>query len=320
MSAHRPFPHRRADAAEPRHPEAPSGPEPADLAASSASSAHGAAQSRSVLSRAVRILPVLGLVLGLAIIAYYPASEALDAYHRSQVASTLDAQAQQLDTTRTDVLLQQAHAYNERLAGLEPELPVDEILPYDQQLSEDGHDTAFGYVVIPTIGLTMPVYHGTSDAVLSAGVGHLEWSSLPVGGESTHAVLSAHSGMEGMRAFDDIRALAEGDVFGVKVLGDLYCYRVISTEVVWPDERDSLRIEGGRDLCTLVTCTPYGINDHRLLVHGERCDVPEGFLDQAPSPAAIVTNGRVWPFLVALAVVAAAVLVLVLRRRARGRP
>ena len=253
-----------------------------------------------VSSRLVRLLPYLGVVLGLAIIAFYPVSEAIDAWRRGQIAVQLDQTAAAMDTSRKDELLAQAHAYN-------------------QQLSEDGADTAFAYIVIPDIDLTMPVYHGTDNAALSAGVGHLEQTSLPVGGESTHAALSAHSGMSGMRAFDEIDQLEPGDVFGIRVLGDLYCYRIMDSETVLPEEEGLLEIEAGRDLCTLITCTPYGVNDHRLLVHGERCAVPDGFGDTAVTPADIVTNRRVWPLLLAIAAIVAVAIALFVNRRLRTR-
>lgn len=257
-------------------------------------------------SRLMRALPYLGIVLGLLIIGFYPASEAIDAWRRSRIAVSLDQTASTIDTSQRDELLEQARAYNQALAGEDPELPAEQILPYEQQLSLTGADTPFAYLSIPAIDLTMPVYHGTDEAALSAGVGHLQKTSLPVGGASTHVALSAHSGMSGMRAFDEIDQLEVGDVFGVKVLGELLCYRVYQSEVVLPDEASSLDIQPGRDLCTLVTCTPYGVNDHRLLVHGERCEVPEGFESSAaPSVAAVVTNKRVWPLLLAVTVVAA---------------
>ena len=269
--------------------------------------------------RLARALPYAGLAMGLAILLYYPASEAFDAWRRGQVAERLDTESQQMGDADKDAELAQARSYNERLAGQTPELPADQILPYDRQLSPDGHDTAFAYVVIPKIGLRMPVYHGTSEAVLSAGVGHVEGTSLPVGGASTHAVLSAHSGMAQMRAFDDIRLLEEGDVFGVVTLGDTYCYRVTSTEVVWPDEVESLAIQPGQDLATLVTCTPYGVNDHRLLVHAARTPVPPGFLDEGPDAAAVVTNRRLWPAAAGVAVAAGLGVAGVARRHRRRR-
>lgn len=260
-----------------------------------------------------RWLPVVGLIVGLLVIAYYPATEAIDSLRRAQIASQIDAVAQTADTSTLDEMFAQAEAYNRNLVGLTASIAASSIWPYSQQLSIDGHDTAFGYVIIPKISLTMPVYHGTSDAALSAGAGHLETSSLPVGGESTHTVITAHSGMSGMRAFDDIRQLEVGDVFGIKVYGRLVCYRVSSIETVLPEETESLAIQAGEDLATLVTCTPYGVNDHRLLVHAERCEVPDGFEENISPVASVVGSSRMVPFIVAFAVVAAVAVVLAIR-------
>ena len=161
-----------------------------------------------------------------------------------------------------------------------------------------------------------------SDAALMAGVGHVEGTSLPVGGESTHCVITAHSGMRNLRMFDDIRQLEPGDLVLLHTMGDVYAYRVVSSEVVWPDETSSLAIAPGEDLLTLVTCTPYGVNDHRLLVHCERTDyVPE----EANEQAAVTERhwgAREWAVVVvavALAGVAVDVVVhRVHRRRQRG--
>lgn len=273
--------------------------------AAPAGAGSGAGGERSLKRRVLWALPYVGLILGLLVIGFFPATEAWDAWQRARQAEEVDSAVEAVDDATIEELFAQAKAYNEELVGLTPDIPLDEIWPYERQLSLTGADDAFGYVVIPEIALTMPVYHGTSDAVLSAGAGHLESSSLPVGGDSTHAVITAHSGMSGMRAFDNLDELEEGDVFGVKVLGRLCCYEVTSTEVVLPDETDSLATEMGEDLCTLVTCTPYGVNDHRLLVHGERCAVPDGF-DASPSSPweSALASDRMWPFLVALAIVA----------------
>lgn len=148
--------------------------------------------------------------------------------------------------------------------------------PYERQLSWNGM-SAICWVEIPKIGVRAPAYHGTEEGALAIGVGHLGWSSLPVGGSPSHCVLVAHTGMRTSDMFDDLDRLAVGDVFVLHTLGDCYCYRVRSTEVVLPaDAADRCQIEDGRDLCTLVTCTPYGINSHRLLVHAERVAyVPE---------------------------------------------
>ena len=262
------------------------------------------------------VLPVLGMLLGAAIIAFYPLSELYSAWQRMQVANDVETVVSEASDDELDEIFAQAHAYNRLLAGLSSDIDREDVWPYEEQLALAGEDASFGYVIVPTLGLTMPIYHGTSDAVLSAGAGHLESTSLPVGGKSTHAVITAHSGMSGMRAFDDVDQLEEGDVFGVKVLGRLCCYEVTSTEVVWPDEVDSLEIEAGEDLCTLVTCTPYGVNDHRLLVHGKRCAVPDWFDDSASTPLESLIESDRWLILLA-AIAVVALLVAFLARRAR---
>lgn len=235
--------------------------------------------SRRENGRISWVLPVTGLVAGLALLAYFPLAAMGSASHQDEVVQAVDASMAHVNPEMKERLLTQAKAYNEKLVGNPVDGFTEELLPYGQQLSPDGHDTAFGYVTIPDIDLCMPMYHGADDAALSAGIGHLEGTSLPIGGTSTHAVLTAHSGLEGMRAFDDIRKLEPGDVFGVKILGDLHCYRVTGSQTVLPSEARGLAIAQGEDLCTLLTCTPYGVNSHRLLVRGERCEIPEGFPD-----------------------------------------
>lgn len=263
---------------------------------------------------------VAGIVIGLCLVGYYPASEFLDALNRARTATEVDEAAEGASSETIAELFAQARAYNQQLAGLEPDIDADDIWPYEEQLALTGHNTAFGYVIIPDISLTMPIYHGTSNSALAAGAGHLETSSLPIGGESTHSVITAHSGMSGMRAFDDIQQLEVGDVFGINVLGTLICYEVTSTEVIEPDELDSLAIEIGEDLCTLVTCTPYGVNTHRYLVHGTRCAVPDDFDGSVSSPlASVLASERLRPYVIALAIALALVVMLVAYRLHRRR-
>lgn len=127
-----------------------------------------------------------------------------------------------------------------------------------------------GYIEIPAIDCKLPVYHGTPDKVLQVAVGHIEWSSLPVGGESTHAVLSGHRGLTSARLFSNLDKLNEGDRFMLHVLDETLTYEVDQSRIVEPEDTTDLQIKKGMDLCTLVTCTPYGINTHRLLVRGHR--------------------------------------------------
>ena len=245
----------------------------------------------------------LVMLLALIVAGISPVSEYINAQKRAETAKLIDTTVTETDTGKLDEILAQAQAFNARLGGYEPETKVDEIWPYERQLSPDGHTTAFGSIYIPKLDLIMPLYHGTSKEVLSAGAGHLEGTSLPVGGQSSHSVLSAHSGMSGMQAFDMIRNLEPGDIFGVKILGKFYAYEVFNSEVVEPDAVDKLSIIPNEDRCTLVTCTPYGVNTHRLLVTGRRTEVPDGYFEKTGDNAVIsaVTNFRSWPLLAGFA-------------------
>ena len=132
-----------------------------------------------------------------------------------------------------------------------------------------------GYIEIPTIGVTLPIYHGTDETVLQVAIGHLEWTSLPVGGESSHCVVSGHRGLPSAKLFTDLDKLVVGDVFIFRVLDEILTYEVDQILIVEPHETEALRIEKGKDLCTLITCTPYGVNSHRLLVRGHRIENQE---------------------------------------------
>ena len=197
------------------------------------------------------------------------------AYQNSLAISMMTSRYDRYDDNRKilEEQLEQAIAYNKWLAG---DATGEGIRAYEEQLSFDG-DGVMGYLWIPSIDLKILLYHGTGEDVLSAGAGHLEHTSLPIGGISSHCVVTAHSGMRASRAFDDIRLLKKGDLFAACVYGNQYVYEVERTEVVLPEETESLQIVKGEDRMTLVTCTPYGINDHRLLVHGVRSEkqIPE---------------------------------------------
>jgi sortase A len=173
--------------------------------------------------------------------------------------------------------LRDAHAYNEQLFG-GASVGADERLPqaetagtsdYSEQLRSDANGT-MGRLKIPAIGADLPIYHGTSDEVLDKGVGHLEGTALPVGGTGTHAVLTAHRGLVSAELFTRLDEVAVGDSFSMEILGDVFVYQVVDTRVVDPSETQLLNPVAGADLVTLVTCTPLGINSHRILVTAER--------------------------------------------------
>ena len=233
------------------------------------------------------LLACLVLLAGVLCVAYPIVSNVLQQSAQGKVVSV--QQDTVAETSEEDLSAERAAAvdYNERLLGgravvtdpFDPDAvrPTDE--EYEQVLNLNG-DGVMGTINIPAIHVELPIYHTVDDDVLEHGVGHLEGTSVPIGGESTHCVLSGHTGLPSMKIFDNLDRLKEGDYFVLSVLGEDHAYRVTSIETVLPDETDSLVIEEGRDLCTLVTCTPYGVNTHRLLVHAERCEVPEEWLDK----------------------------------------
>ena len=238
-------------------------------------------------------LAALAFLLGAALIAYPYVSDALHKRVQAQVTSTQTSTVEKTDTSKLDAERQKAIDYNNRLLASRT-VVTDPFDPNTQEVTNKEYksllnlagDGVMGTVNIPKIGLSIPIYHGTDDEELQKGVGHLEGSSLPVGGASTHTVLAGHNGLPSVKIFDNIGKLEVGDYMVLQVLGQDLAYRVTGTETVLPEETESLVIEEGKDLVTLVTCVPYGINTHRLLVHAERCDVPKEWLNRDKEPIA----------------------------------
>lgn len=198
------------------------------------------------------------------------------------VADAVEQAAQELDNSEQQAALQAAREYNQVLANghvtltdpFEADKSQEDLAEYESLLNlmDDG---VMGTVEIPVIDVSLPIYHGTSESVLEKGVGHLHGTSLPVGGESTHTVLTGHTGLSKAKLFTDLTELEEGDIFFLRVMGENLAYEVDQIKVVLPSELDDLKIVPGEDYCTLVTCTPYGVNSHRLLVRGVRTDYQE---------------------------------------------
>ena len=242
-------------------------------------------------------IPIIGLVLGLFMLIFYPAYDFYYTYKNTEKIKQLDDTTSKVSIDNVDQYFNEANLYNRKLAG---EVIQKQLKPYDKQLNISGKNTAFASLIIPSLNIKMPIYHGTDESALAQGVGHLKETSLPIGGPSTHTCLSAHSGMKEMRAFDDIRKLENGDVFGIKTLGRLFTYKVYKTEVVLPHKMHSLLIKKNEDLATLITCTPYGVNTHRLLVHAKRCPVPNGFEKNKEVIKNVINNKRYLPAIIAI--------------------
>ena len=249
-------------------------------------------------------------------------------HHAAELRTEYLEQVEETDDGTLEQALKDAQAYNEKIRPGVTDAYSKEALQsaaqdYADLLNLTGNGL-MGYVEIPAINVDLPIYHGTTDDVLRNGVGHLLGSSLPVGGESTHAVLSAHSGSTS-KLFTDLDRLEVGDTFRLKVLGETLTYRVDQVLTVLPYETDALGVVAGKDYCTLSTCTPFGINSHRLLVRGERIETPEPDDTDSASVESIEQAGSTWDamylrailigFAVAVLLCIAVLVVLWIRRR-----
>lgn len=214
---------------------------------------------------------VLVMIIGVCLLAYPTVSDWYNSLHQSRAITNYMASVEQLDETDYEELWQAVRQYNQYLTEKEMPLIVEdeERLWYESLLDVAGNGI-MGYISIPKINVELPIYHGTSDAVLQVAVGHLEGSSLPAGGESTHTVLSGHTGLPKAVLFTNLTELKEDDVFMMSVLNETLTYQIDQIKVVLPEETDDLKITPDQDYCTLITCTPYGVNSHRLLVRGHR--------------------------------------------------
>jgi sortase A len=191
---------------------------------------------------------------------------------QSYVIANYDAAVEQLDDTDYAQILQRAHDYNTALAQTDAPLSnPDAVSGYEDILDVSGTGV-MGYITIPSIQVSLPIYHGTSEEVLNVAAGHLKGSSLPVGGANTHAVISAHRGLPSARLFSDLDQLTVGDTFTITILNEIYTYEVEQILIVKPDEIDKLAVIPDGDYVTLMTCTPYGVNTHRLLIRSHRID------------------------------------------------
>lgn len=255
-------------------------------------------------NRITAILLVAVLLAGLSLLLYPLVSNYWNSIHQSQAIAAYMDDVSELDDTTYDALWEEAQGYNASLLEDENRFFPDEEerQQYEQllRISDDGINGIIGYIEIPNIDVTLPIYHGTSEEILQVAIGHIEGSSLPVGGLSTHCVISGHRGLPSSRLFTDIDRLSEGDIFTLLVLDEALTYEVDQIRIVEPDDISLLEIKEGEDLCTLVTCTPYGVNSHRLLVRGHRVENQEatGFLRIA-ADAMMIDSRFVAPILAA---------------------
>lgn len=219
------------------------------------------------------ILLMIIFLVGLSLLLYPTVSDYWNSLRQSQAVTSYADAVASLETEDYTAFWEEAIAYNESLKGRNNNYLLSDAqkIQYDQMLKVSSNG-AMGYIEIPSIACTLPVYHGTDEKILQIAIGHLEWTSLPVGGIGSHCVLSGHRGLPGAKLFTNLDKLVVGDVFMLKVLNEVLTYEVDHIAIVEPDKAELLHIDETQDYCTLVTCTPYGINSHRLLVRGHRIE------------------------------------------------
>lgn len=266
-------------------------------------------------TRKIWIILTLGFLVGICVLLYPAFSNFWNSKTQSRAIVNYESVLEHLEPEDYSAIFQAAYDYNDALREVEfPLRDFEQVPGYYEALKIEG-TSIIGYVKIDKIGVELPVYHGTSDEVLNRGVGHLEGSSLPVGGESTHCVMSAHRGLPSAKLFTDLDRLEMGDTFQITVLDQVLTYLVDQVKVITPRQIDDLQIVEGKDYCTLFTCTPYGINTHRLLVRGIRIETIK------EKPVIYVANEafRIEPLMVTPAVAAPMVLVFLIHLMVKYR-
>ena len=217
------------------------------------------------------ILLVMVLVIGLSMLLYPSFSDYWNSFRSTKAIMGYDEQVAKLEAQKYDEMWEDAVEYNADLTDRQNEfvLPEEKRAEYESLFNLTGTGI-MGYIEIPNIKCSVPIYHGTEDTVLQIAIGHLDWSSLPTGGKGTHCVLSGHRGLPSAKLFSDLDKVVEGDRFILRILDEILTYEVDQILIVEPHEVEELEISRYEDYCTLVTCTPYGVNSHRILVRGHR--------------------------------------------------
>lgn len=269
----------------------------------------------------VTLILVAIFLVGVGLLAYPSFSDYWNSFHQSRAIASYAETVAQMDDKTYEEMLAKANEYNAKLteSGMKWTMTDEDIAEYDSVLDISGTGI-MGYIEIEKINCYLPIYHGTGDAVLQIAIGHIQGSSLPIGGKGTHAVLSGHRGLPSAKLFTDLDQMDIGDTFVIRVLDEIMTYEVDNVLIVEPDDLSTLTIDPEKDYVTLVTCTPYGINTHRLLVRGHRTENAEDV-----GNIRVTADGlKVDPIIVAPAIAAPILLFLLLwlisdtkKRRAR---
>ena len=265
------------------------------------------------------ILLVGMFFVGLSVLLYPTVSNYWNSKVQSKVVANYDTIVENMDAEEHEQYLNAARAYNEQLRQLTfPLQDYKQLGNYEETLDIDGSGV-MGYIDIDKINVELPIYHGISAPVLSVAAGHLPGTSFPVGGPGTHAVISAHRGLPSAKLFTNLDKLEEGDTFRITVLDEVLTYQIDQILIVEPDDVDALAIEEGQDYCTLLTCTPYGINSHRLLVRGHRTETVEPKNNFVPNDAIRIDPLVVAPVVAAPMLLILMIIVMLKYRKKRGK-
>ena len=263
---------------------------------------------------------IIVFFVGVSVLLYPTVSDYWNSLHQSQAIATYADSVENMDEQDYEKLWDAAVSYNQKLfqSGHGLGLKDEEKEEYNELLDVSGTGI-MSYVEIPKIKCSLPIYHGTDEGVLQIAVGHIEGSSLPVGGLNTHCVLSGHRGLPSAKLFSNLDKLEEGDIFMIRTLDQTLTYEVDQIRIVLPDEVEDLKIEEGKDLCTLVTCTPYGINTHRLLVRGHRVANQEEAEAVRVTADAMLVDNRIVAMCIAVPVLVLLLIYVVFGGRCRKR-
>ena len=268
----------------------------------------------------ITLLLILILLAGVSLLLYPTVSDYWNSFHQSRAIASYVEQVANIDDAQYEELWDAAWDYNQSLLHR----PNDFLLSDEQQeiyksLLDIGGNGIMGYIEIPMIDVMLPIYHGTKESVLQIAVGHLDWTSLPVGGAGSHCVVSGHRGLPSARLFTDLDKLKVGDVFMLHVLNEILTYEIDQILIVEPQDTDPLLIEPGKDLCTMITCTPYGINSHRMLVRGHRIEnQEEAKVIRITADAVRIEPLMVAPF-VAVPILLVLLIILLLPKQKKGK-
>ena len=268
----------------------------------------------------ITLLLILILLAGVSLLLYPTVSDYWNSFHQSRAIASYAEQVANIDDAQYEELWDAARDYNQSLLHR----PNDFLLSDEQQeiyksLLDFGGNGIMGYIEIPMIDVMLPIYHGTKESVLQIAVGHLDWTSLPVGGAGSHCVLSGHRGLPSARLFTDLDKLKVGDVFMLHVLNEILTYEIDQILIVEPQDTDPLLIEPGKDLCTMITCTPYGINSHRMLVRGHRIESQEEPKDIRITADAVRIEPLMVAPIVAVPILLALLIILLLPKQKKGK-